>query len=623
MIDDSFLSFIHLTQKDYCDIYVFIDILQALMKLIEVSRKDKDKILRILSRLILWSMAGIGFLVVTLILMASFMVTHHQLPALPKKMMLFINLNASIMEAPNNNFLDNLGTSHYLFKDIIQSIDRAAQDQRVEGIIVRLETPRLGMAQIQELRDSIAKFKESKKRTLVYSTSIGSDKNGTLAYYLASAFQEIWLQPSGEINLSGFALQSPFVKGTFDLLGIKAQFGARHEYKSAIETFTKDHFSPEARQPLELLLKNWISQSNQGIAQSRNLPMELVSSLSTKAPFSAHEALDYKLVDKLAYWDEFLKETEEKQQQIIDINNYSREETPKTPSVNVALIFGIGEVVAGDDDPFSDKQKMASERIAKAFRDAVKDPAIKAILFRIDSPGGSYIAADSIWREVSNARAAGKPVIVSMGNVAASGGYFVAMPANEIIAEPGTITGSIGVFSGKFVLADFWKKIGVSWDTIQSNPNATMWSMNNSYSPAQWQKLNEMLDRVYLDFTEKTMQGRHLTNHDIDKVARGRVWSGEEAKKNGLIDSLGGYEQAFVSLRTLTKQPTKMPIHLTLFPQPKPAFQEFIELIQNEKAMGDVEESLSIFNKLIKFMSPLSHILSPGINQSELLLPLQ
>ena len=240
-----------------------------------------------------------------------------------------------------------------------------------------------------------------------------------------------------------------------------------------------------------------------------------------------------------------------------------------TDAVKVALIYGVGAIQRGDKDTMADGAVMSAEKTTKAFRDAVKDPSVKAILFRIDSPGGSYTASNSIWREVGNARSAGKPVIVSMGDVAASGGYFAAMAADRIVAQPGTITGSIGVFSGKMVLADFWKKLGVSWDEIHAGQNATMWSSNTPFSATAWDRMNALLDHIYADFTGKAEQGRNIKPDAMDKIARGRIWAGDEALHAGLIDQTGGYATAIGLIRDLARLPAHMPVNLVPFPRPE------------------------------------------------------
>jgi protease-4 len=313
----------------------------------------------------------------------------------------------------------------------------------------------------------------------------------------------------------------------------------------------------------------------------------------------------------LAYWDETEKDLTGDDSKLIDLADYANRAPPEPTAVKVALIGGIGDVTegGGDDGPFDGATVMSSVRLEKAFKDAAANPDIKAILFRIDSPGGAYPAADSIWHSVSEARAAGKPVVVSMGNVAASGGYFGAMAADKIVAQPGTITGSIGVFAGKLALADFWKKIGVSWDEVHDGKNAGMWSANSTFSPAQWERLNSSLDHVYADFTGKAEKARNLTPEAMDKVARGRIWPGDEAKRVGLVDELGGYPEAMVLIRQLAKLPTQMPIQLVPFPREKKPLEYLMELAeQGDLPEGIAENATSLqrIAKLAAYLTPLT-----------------
>ena len=305
-----------------------------------------------------------------------------------------------------------------------------------------------------------------------------------------------------------------------------------------------------------------------------------MKALIDRAPLMADEAKTAGLVDRVAYWDELEKSVTEGQAKLVELNRYAARAEPESDAVKVALIYGVGAIQRGDKDTMADGAVMSAEKTTKAFRDAVKDPSVKAILFRIDSPGGSYTASDSIWREVGNARSAGKPVIVSMGDVAASGGYFAAMAADRIVAQPGTITGSIGVFSGKMVLADFWKKLGVSWDEIHAGQNATMWSSNTPFSATAWDRMNALLDHIYADFTGKAEQGRNIKPDAMDKIARGRIWPGDEALNAGLIDQTGGYATAIGLIRDLARLPSHMPVNLVPFPRPKTPLEYVMELAQ-------------------------------------------
>jgi protease-4 len=342
-----------------------------------------------------------------------------------------------------------------------------------------------------------------------------------------------------------------------------------------------------------------------------------------KGMLFADEAKQAGLIDHTGYWDELDQSLTEDGSKMVDLNTYAARLGPRPEAVKVALIVGAGPVTSGGEDdngnPFGDDNAMAAGRITQAFRDAVKDPQVKAILFRIDSPGGSYTASDAIWREVNNARQAGKPVVVSMGDVAASGGYFAAMGADRIVAQPGTITGSIGVFSGKFVLADLWKKLGVTWDEVHQGANAGMWSANQPFSPAGWDRLNAMLDHVYADFTGKASAARKIEPKDMDNVARGRVWPGDKAKEIGLVDENGGYAEAFVAIRRLARLPSQMPLRLAPFPQPRSPFDEIVRTVRRGGISTDAASALMLEARVAAMLRPFAGLLTQS--DSTLLMP--
>lgn len=577
--------------------------------------------MRLFGRIILVILAVIGSLTLAIAGLGTVAALKQRPEPLPKQMVLVLDLNAGVVEtAPDGPFAPLEMGHAYVLKDLVETLDRASRDPKVTALVARLDGGSIGMAKAQEIRDAVLAFRKSNKRTVLFSTGLGESGNGTVPYYLASAFQEIWLQPSGDIGMTGFAAESPFLKGALDLLGVKAEFGARHEYKSAIEIFTQTKFTKESRESLQLLLDSWTRQAITGIAAGRGLTADQVKALIDQAPLLAEEAKKGGLVDRLAYWDEVEKALTEGGAKLVGQHRYESRLDAEPNAVKVALIYGVGAVQRGDGEssPLAEGNVMSAERITKAFRDAAKDPDVKAILFRIDSPGGSYGASDSIWREVGNARAAGKPVVVSMGDVAASGGYFAAMAANRIVAEPGTITGSIGVFTGKMVLTDFWKKLGVSWDEIHNGQNATLWSSNSAFTAAGWERMNAILDQIYGDFTQKAQQGRKLKAEDMDKIARGRIWPGDEAKRVGLVDQNGGYATAIVQIRELARLPSQMPVDLVQFPHVKQPLEYLIDMAHG-RLPDDLTGTFSTgarLSRLMAVIAPLANLMST--DESEL-----
>ena len=370
---------------------------------------------------------------------------------LPARTIVEIDLDQPLAEfVPDDPLAGLLRGRRPRLRDVLDGLQRAAADDHVFALVAHISTGAAGLGQIQELRDAVVSFRASGKRTVAFGEAFGESGPGNGAYYLATAFDEIYLQPSGDVGLTGLVAESPFVKGTLDKLGIVPRFGARGEFKTAVNMFTERHFTEKHREATARIVASWFGQIVHGISEARKLPEADVRALVDRAPLSAQQALEAHLVDGLAYRDEVYAKLEgggEKPTRLPLLRYLGRAGPPPETGDTVALIHGVGTVQRGKSgiDPLSGDVSMGSETVSAAFRSAVDDADVKAILFRIDSPGGSYVASDTIWREVSRARAAGKPVVVSMGNVAASGGYFVAMPADRIVAQPGTITGSIGV----------------------------------------------------------------------------------------------------------------------------------------------------------------------------------
>lgn len=398
----------------------------------------------------------------------------------PARTVLEIDLERPLAEyVPRDPLASLLQSRRVLLRDVLEALERAKRDDRVIGLVARIGQAPLGLAQIQELRDAIADFRGGGKRAIAFGEAFGEFGPGNGAYYLATGFAEIYLQPSGDVGVTGLLAEAPFLRGTLDKLGVVPRFSARGEYKNAVNTFTEYRFTPPHREATEQLITSQFGQIVRGIATARGLSEDGVRGIIDRAPLSAQEALDAHLVDGLAYRDEVLAKLDAggaKPERVPLLRYLALAVPPSTHGDTIALIHGVGAVQRGKSgvDPLSGDVGMGSDTVTAAFRDAVEADRVRAILFRIDSPGGSYVASDTIWREVSRAREAGKPVIVSMGNVAASGGYFVAIPADRIVAQPGTITGSIGVFAGKMLTSGFWQKLGVSFDKVHTGENATM-----------------------------------------------------------------------------------------------------------------------------------------------------
>jgi len=497
-------------------------------------------------------------------------------------------------------------------RDVVDAIDRAADDDRVKGMVARVGAVQMGMAQTQELREAVLRFRARKKFAIAYAETFGEFGPGNGAYYLATSFDQIYLQPSGDIGLTGLMLESPFVKGTLEKLGMRFHGDHRYQYKNALNMYTETKFTAPHKEALEKVLNSWFGQLRDGISTARQIPADQFQSLVDKGPYLGKEALDAKLVDGLAYRDEVYDQAKKKgggDVEFLYLKKYlERAGRPHDKGKTIALVYGSGGVVRGKSDysPVTGSQTMGSDTVAGAIRAAVRDKDVKAILFRVDSPGGSYVASDTIWREVVNARRAGKPVIVSMGDLAGSGGYFVAMAADKIVAQPGTITASIGVLGGKILTHGFWDKVGLSWDEVHNGANATMFTGLQDYTPAEWQRFQGWLDRVYQDFTRKVADGRKLPQERVLEIAKGRIWSGEDAKVLGLVDELGGFDTALNLAKKAANIAEKEDVKIVVFPRQKTLFESIMERGGADNSDKEGVGALAAVNEMLKVAQPVA-----------------
>ncbi len=515
----------------------------------------------------------------------------------PSKTILEANFEQSFPEVvPDTPSAQWMMNGQSTLRDVVDAIDRGSGDDRVVGMVAKIGAAPMSMAQIQEIRDAVQRFRAHKKFAVAYSETFGEFGPGNGAYYLATAFDRIYLQPSGDIGLTGIMMESPFVKGTLGKLGVTFHGDHRYEYKNALNFYTETKYTVPHKEAMTALMTAWFNQIKDGVCQARQIAPEKFEAIVDAGPYLGKEAVDAKLVDDVEYRDQVYDKVKKQAgdgAELLYLDKYlNRAGRPHDRGKTVALVFGVGGVTRGksDYDPVQGNQNMGSDTVAAAIRTAVEDRDVKAILFRVDSPGGSYVASDTIWREVVRARQAGKPVIVSMGNLAGSGGYFVAMAADKIVAEPGTITASIGVLGGKMLTSGLWDKVGLSWDEIHQGQNATMFTGTHDYSPAEWARFEAWLDRVYVDFTGKVAEGRKLPKEKVLEIAKGRIWSGQDAKNLGLVDELGGYDVALKLAKKAAGVPESDDVKIVVYPRPK----SFLEsLLQRRGADNSDKEAVS------------------------------
>jgi protease-4 len=464
-----------------------------------------------------------------------------------------------------------------LLREAVAAIHRAAKDSRVAGLIARVQIPAAPAGPVQELRDAITAFSDEKP-----SLAWAETYPGTLSYYLASAFREVWMQPSGTVGLVGFATNAMFLRDALDKAGIEAQFIARGEYKSAANLFTQDRYTDAHREADSRLIESLHIQVRQAVAESRHLAPDEVDALADKAPLLRDDAITGRLVDRIGFRDEayarigelvggpgISPETGDADSddapRRLYLSRYARatasRPTPPMPSIpgrkgkpTIAVVTLHGPIVSGRGGPQLlplGNSSAGGDTIAAALREAASDDAVAAIVLRVDSPGGSVNGSETIWREVNRVRDGGKPIVASMGAIAASGGYYVSMSADAIVANPGTITGSIGVLAGKLVARELKDRLGVGSDSVRTNANADAWSMNQPFTDEQHAHIEAEADMSYTDFIERVAKGRKMTVEAVEATARGRVWTGADALERGLVDELGGLRTAITRAKVL------------------------------------------------------------------------
>ncbi len=428
---------------------------------------------------------------------------------------------------------------------LLQRLENVATDPGVEGLVLDLSTPRFSWAQVEEIRQAIERVQAEGKPVVAYLG--GSPSNG--AYFLAAGCDRIFLHPAGGLDLVGLSIQTMYFRGTLDLVGVEPQFVKRSEYKSSPEQYTNSEPSDPSREQMNALLDDLFAALVQGIAEGRGMEQEDVIALIDGGPYTAREALDKGLVDSLHYPDELevaLDELFPKGYELDDEYRVAKEfsgwENPK----QIAVVYVDGPIVSGESSSggLLGGANTGSDTVVRYLLAARDDAQVKAVVLRVDSPGGSAYASDEIWRAVELVEEEGKPVIVSMGGVAASGGYYVAAGATAIYAEPTTITGSIGVYGGSFSFGELYETLGINYELYLRGRNAGMWSTARPMDDLELAAMNRMIDETYLQFKTRVSDGRSMTLEEVEVVARGRVWSGSRAHENGLVDELGGIQDA-------------------------------------------------------------------------------
>jgi protease-4 len=461
-------------------------------------------------------------------------------------------------------------------RQVLDALAWAAADDRVVGLLARVGGAPGSLATVQELADAVRGFAATGRPCVAHAEAFGEAGNGTLPYLLATAFGEVHLQPSGDLALLGVAGEVTFLRGALDKAGLDPQLEHRHEYKNASDVVTRDTFSPAHREALDALVDDWADQVVTAIADARGLDARTVRDAVDHAPLLATEARDRGLVDRLAYLDEALADVRGRVGADADLQPLAAYHGMATAhqrwrsrhAPRVALVDATGPItVRGGGGPLSGPG-VSSDGLCADLRSAAADEEIAAVVLRVDSPGGSAVASDAIRREVIRTRQAGTPVVAWMGDVAGSGGYYIAMAADAVIAQPGTLTGSIGVIGGKTVSSGLEDKLGLHTDAVTRGAHARFYSGSTAFSDGERERLAAQLDFIYDDFTTKAAHDRGLPVDRLRDVARGRVWTGAQAHERGLVDHLGGVGAVLAAVRRALGAPAGAPLRVRRHPPP-------------------------------------------------------
>ncbi len=607
-----------------------------------VKRKASGKVWHIVLRALKRTSTTIGALV---LISAFFSIISTTLflraPQLPEEMVLFWPVEGGLPEIrsePGFGQHFNLKSGPTLYQ-IIRAMDAARSDDRVKALVVSFRSGGLSLAHIEELRGAVARFRESGKPAIFYAADMSS---GLGAYFLASAFDEIWMQPVGTLMLAGINMEEPYVKGLLEKLGISATFFRRKEYKTVYESVTSSQMSPPHREMLTSLIGNLSGNIVDAISATRNIPAETIRELVDKGVLTDSEALESGLIDRLDYGDVLVSElnqritgsSENEDLDLVLIDSYESAIRRKRQAGSgnilfrknktadtVALVYVSG-VIMPDDTRASISSPLLLEggiasalTISAAIRDASDDPDIRAIVVRIDSPGGSPSASESIRRAMMRAKEKGKPVYVSMGPMAASGGYWVAASGDRIFALPSTLTGSIGVVSGKLIFSGLWDKLDVNWENVQWGENADLWSFNKDFSAEEAIRMNRMVDSIYDSFVKVVAQGRGMSPEEVEKVARGYVWSGKGAVEAGLVDELGDLRSALDFTAKTLGLASSDELRIRIMPKPKTPAEILLELLTGQVRAGRAIEAQAQMIEAFAgpFMKDLAAANDPGL----------
>ena len=508
------------------------------------------------------------------------------------KSVLLLDVGGDIEEQRPMDLLSALnGDVQPVMHDYVDEIDTAKNDPHIEALIVRLSPLATGWGKLEEIRAHILGFRESGKPSICY---LGGDGMGNLEYYVASACDKVWLVPTAQVGIKGMMAEATFLRGTLDKLKIVPDFYHIAEFKTASNQLTEKKFTPAHHEEVDSLLHSIYNQYLTEVSEARKVDRAAFEKLVEQGPFSSDDAIANKLVDRLAYWDQvqdFVR-TKTGGWHPVKMSHY-RSQVKNSGRTRIAVVHATGLIVSGESgNSPGGGFIMGGDSVAADLRHAREDSGIKAIILRIDSGGGSAVASEVIRREVQLTKGV-KPIVISMSDVAASGGYWIAMSADKIVADPNTITASIGVLGGKLNVSGLYSMLGLSTDYVATSDNATFYSAQQNFTPAQRAAFEKSLQDVYANFTKGVAAGRNMSVEAVDKIGKGRVWTGEQAKDLGLVDELGGLDRAIAVAKQLAHIPERRSVHIVRFPEEKTFFQMLLERQRDESAQAmTIEETV-------------------------------
>jgi protease IV len=538
--------------------------------------------------------AAIGISAAGLVLMAALV---GRQPQVSGNSTLVLRVGGNLQEMEPGGVIGQFFEAPPTVRSLVDALRKAKVDRRISSVVIRPAGAAALWGKVQEVRDAVVDFRSSGKPIVAYL-----EYGGEQEFYLASACDKVFLMPSASLDLTGVASYELFLRGTLDMIGAYPDTLHIGQYKTASNTFTEHTYTPAHREMAQSLNADMYEQLVRGLADGRHKSEKEIRALIDHGPFLPEDAVRAGLVDDVAYEDELDDKIKLASGAVRFLSDADyRRVSPASLGLNrgprIAIIYAAGVIASGQssyDSPSG--QVVGSDTMIEYLRKARADSSIKAIVLRVDSPGGSAIASDVIWREVMLTRDV-KPVIASMSDVAASGGYYIAMPAHAIVAEPATLTGSIGVVMLKFVIDGTLKKLGMNMEGVRNGRYADLYSPVRAFTPEERAKVQEQMQATYDTFVEKAADGRNTTPERIDAVGQGRVWTGRQAKQIGLVDELGGLERTLAVAKQRAKLPAGSEVELVVYPGRKSIY----EIVKNPFGGSD---STAALGAMLGFRDP-------------------